>query len=135
MAREGTTGIKSGCRPKSSDWSAPVQLSQGAEAGDPSFDERRFLVQLTVLPQPYTPMKNIRILVAFALLGLAATALRAADEKKDVPADKPAKCCAKAATDGKACTHECCVEAAKAGNNCEKCGGHGKAEKHAEHAK
>jgi hypothetical protein len=29
----------------------------------------------------------------------------------------------KAETDGKTCAHECCVAAAKAHKNCEKCGG------------
>lgn len=32
-------------------------------------------------------------------------------------------CCEKAKADGKECTHKCCVEAAKAGKACEKCGG------------
>jgi hypothetical protein len=44
-------------------------------------------------------------------------------------ASKPGKCCAAAAKDGKTCAHACCVEAAKAGNNCTKCGGEGKIEK------
>ena len=30
-------------------------------------------------------------------------------------------CCQKAIADGKKCEHPCCVEAAKAGNVCEKC--------------
>jgi hypothetical protein len=76
-------------------------------------------------------MKTLRLIVAFAVAGFVAAALQAED-KKEAPADKAAKCCAKAAEDGKACTHGCCVEAAKAGNNCERCGGHGKAEKHEE---
>lgn len=78
-------------------------------------------------------MKTLRLIIALGVVGFVVSA-RAADEKKEAPADKPAKCCAKAAADGKECTHGCCVEAAKAGNNCEKCGGHGKAEKH-EHKK
>jgi len=32
-----------------------------------------------------------------------------------------AKCCEKAAKDGKECTHECCVAAAKEHKACEKC--------------
>ena len=42
------------------------------------------------------------------------------------PASKVAGCCTKAKADGKTCAHACCVEAAKAGNNCTKCGGSGK---------
>jgi len=39
---------------------------------------------------------------------------------------KQADCCKKAADDGKkACTHKCCVAAAKEGKECEKCGGSG----------
>ena len=50
----------------------------------------------------------------------------AADAKKDAAAEaKVANCCAKAAKDHKACGHECCVAANKAGKNCEKCGGSG----------
>jgi hypothetical protein len=41
---------------------------------------------------------------------------------------KVANCCTKAKADGKTCSHACCVEAAKAGNNCTKCGGSGKIE-------
>lgn len=66
-------------------------------------------------------------MVAFAVAGFAAAALSADEAKKDAPADKQAGCCAKAAADGKACTHDCCVDAAKNGMNCERCGGHGKA--------
>jgi hypothetical protein len=40
-----------------------------------------------------------------------------------------AGCCTKADAAGKTCAHACCVEAAKAGNNCTKCGGAGKIEK------
>jgi hypothetical protein len=42
---------------------------------------------------------------------------------------KVAGCCAKAQSEGKTCAHACCVEAAKAGNNCTKCKGSGKIEK------
>ena len=39
---------------------------------------------------------------------------------------KQADCCKKAADGGKkACTHKCCVAAAKDGKECEKCGGSG----------
>ena len=39
---------------------------------------------------------------------------------------KQADCCKKAADAGKkACTHKCCVAAAKDGKECEKCGGSG----------
>lgn len=71
-------------------------------------------------------MKNIRLILALAFAGLVAAALQAADEKKEMSEARPAKCCAKAAGEGHACTHGCCVEAAKAGNNCEKCKGSGK---------
>ena len=40
-----------------------------------------------------------------------------------------AGCCKTAQAAGKACAHPCCVDAAKAGNNCEKCKGSGKIEK------
>ena len=40
-----------------------------------------------------------------------------------------AGCCASAEAKGEKCTHGCCVEAAKADNNCEKCKGSGKIEK------
>lgn len=77
-------------------------------------------------------MKSFRLVVAFAVAAFAAAALPADEAKKDVPADKAAKCCAKAAAEGKACAHSCCAEAAAAGKNCEKCGGVGKAEKPAD---
>ena len=78
-------------------------------------------------------MKSQKFLLTLAFVSLfAGAALFAVDEKKDAPAAKVAGCCAKAAADGKKCTHECCVEAAKAGNNCEKCKGSGKIEKHEE---
>jgi hypothetical protein len=71
-------------------------------------------------------MKSLRTLrliavVSFASLGLAF----AAEAKKDAPAAKTANCCARAAKDGKTCTHECCVTAAKEGKNCATCGGSG----------
>ncbi len=62
-----------------------------------------------------------KFLAAFAAFAIIASgALFAADEAK------PGKCCAKASAEGKTCSHPCCVEAAKAGNNCTKCGGAGK---------
>ena len=73
-------------------------------------------------------MKTLRLIVAFAVVGFAAAALQAGDEKKEMPA-KAAGCCASAEAKGEKCSHGCCVEAAKAGNNCEKCKGSGKIEK------
>jgi hypothetical protein len=70
-------------------------------------------------------MKKSFLAIALSSL-FAAGALFAAD------ASKTAKCCADAKTSGKTCEHACCVEAAKAGNNCTKCGGSGKVEKPAE---
>ncbi len=49
----------------------------------------------------------------------------AGDDKPATDQSKPAKCCAKAAEEGKTCDHECCAEAAKTGKNCDKCGGAG----------
>jgi hypothetical protein len=69
-------------------------------------------------------MKKSFLAITVASL-FAAGALFAADSKV-------AGCCTKAQADGKACSHACCVEAAKAGNNCTKCGGSGKVEKKAE---
>jgi hypothetical protein len=75
-------------------------------------------------------MKTLRLSLALIIASFAfANLVRAEDEK---PAGKPAKCCAKAAADGKTCTHECCEAAAKDGKNCEKCGG--KNEAKTEHA-
>lgn len=72
-------------------------------------------------------MKNLRFIIALAVAAFAAAVVQA-EEKKDAAEAKPAKCCAKADAKGEKCSHECCVEAAKAGNNCEKCGGSGKVE-------
>jgi hypothetical protein len=44
-------------------------------------------------------------------------------------ASKVAGCCTKAQAGGKDCAHACCVENAKKGDNCTKCGGAGKIEK------
>jgi hypothetical protein len=65
-------------------------------------------------------MKLIKTLsaLAFALALVATPAL--ADEHKQ------GGCCKKATESGKECTHKCCVDAAKKGNECEKCGGKGK---------
>ena len=66
-------------------------------------------------------MKSIIALAVFSLC--TASLSFAADDKK--PESKPGKCCAAAAKEGKACTHECCAAAAKEGKNCTKCGGTG----------
>ncbi|MDB6109131.1 MAG: hypothetical protein JWR69_881 [Pedosphaera sp.] len=42
---------------------------------------------------------------------------------------KQADCCKKAADTDKACSHKCCVAAAKDGKECEKCGGSGEVKK------
>ncbi|MES1168147.1 MAG: hypothetical protein ABUL61_03145 [Oleiharenicola lentus] len=74
---------------------------------------------------------KIRNLIAVLALAsfVAGGSLFAADEKKEAPVSKQAGCCARAEAKGEKCTHECCVEAAKAGNNCERCKGSGKIEK------
>jgi hypothetical protein len=75
-------------------------------------------------------MKSIKLLLSLAVLSLFAVGVSfAAEEKKETPASKPAGCCAKSEAKGEKCGHECCVEAAKADNNCEKCKGSGKVEK------
>ncbi|MSU23394.1 MAG: hypothetical protein EXS32_06160 [Opitutus sp.] len=73
-------------------------------------------------------MKINKSLIAFLVASLLTVGLAFAGEAKKDDAAKVAGCCTKAAKESKACGHECCVAAAKAGNNCEKCGGHGKAE-------
>src|SRR4051812_24987540 len=79
------------------------------------------------LQPPKKYMKKYKSLIAFAVVSMFAAGFGfAADAKKDdKAAAKVAGCCAKAKADGKACGHACCVEAAKAGNNCTKCGGSG----------
>ncbi|MFA6961561.1 MAG: hypothetical protein WC205_12470 [Opitutaceae bacterium] len=67
-------------------------------------------------------MKTLRLSLALIVASLAFSQLVRAEDAKPA-ADKPAKCCAKAAADGKTCTHDCCAEAAKDGKKCEKCGG------------
>lgn len=74
------------------------------------------------------PMKTIRLVLTLAVASFIAAAVQAEDQKADAPAPKQAKCCVKAEAKGEKCTHDCCVEAAKDGNNCEKCGGSGKIE-------
>jgi hypothetical protein len=73
------------------------------------------------------PMKFVKVLaaVAFALALTASLAVAAdkKDEKAKTPPGKLGKCCAAAKEKGEACKHACCVEAAKNGKNCEKCGG------------
>ena len=72
-------------------------------------------------------MKNLRLILALAAAAFVAAAVHAED-KPAAPESKVAKCCAKADAKGEKCSHECCVEAAKAGDNCAKCGGSGKVE-------
>ena len=70
--------------------------------------------------------KSPKLIAAFAVLSLFAAGLFAAEKEAAKPTDaKVAGCCTKAKADGKACSHACCVESAKAGNNCTKCGGSG----------
>jgi len=80
-------------------------------------------------------MKNLRLILALAVVGFVASAVQADEAKKEAPPSKPAPCCAKAEAKGEKCTHECCVDAAKAGNNCEMCKGSGKIEKKPEEKK
>lgn len=70
-------------------------------------------------------MKKTKSLIAFAVVSMFAAGFAFAADAKKADAPKVAGCCAKAKADGKACGHACCVEAAKAGNNCAKCGGSG----------
>ena len=65
-------------------------------------------------------MKSTKSIIATASLFLAGAVFALAADAK------VAGCCTKAKADGKTCAHACCVEAAKAGNNCTKCGGAGK---------
>lgn len=66
--------------------------------------------------------KFSKSIIAFAVISISAAsfALAAAVE------NKTAGCCSKAQGEGKTCAHPCCVEAAKAGDNCTKCKGSGK---------
>ena len=67
-------------------------------------------------------MKSLRLSLTLLVAAFAFSHLARAEDPKPA-ADKPAKCCAKSAAEGKSCTHECCSTAAKDGKNCEKCGG------------
>jgi hypothetical protein len=64
--------------------------------------------------------------IALAVASLFSASVMFAADKAET---KVAGCCTKAQADGKTCSHACCVESAKAGNNCTKCGGAGKIEK------
>jgi hypothetical protein len=55
----------------------------------------------------------------FAIAG--ALAACQSESKVAQPKFTADSCCAKAAADGKVCTHPCCVDAAKAGTVCTKC--------------
>lgn len=70
-------------------------------------------------------MKSTKSLLVIAAAFFAAGVVFAAENT----ASKVANCCAKAQAGGKACSHACCVENAKKGDNCTKCGGAGKIEK------
>ena len=63
-----------------------------------------------------------------SLLAVAIGSLFSASVMFAAAESKVAGCCAKAQGEGKTCTHACCVEAAKAGDNCTKCKGSGKIE-------
>lgn len=82
--------------------------------------------QHTVRVNPYPKMKSARILPSLLVAAsLFAGVAFAGDAKPANAESKEAKCCMKAAKDGKTCDHSCCTEAAAAGKNCEKCGGSG----------
>ncbi|HEX9786322.1 MAG TPA: hypothetical protein VGA56_26800 [Opitutaceae bacterium] len=67
-------------------------------------------------------MKKLTALLALTIASIAFVGIARAEDPK--PAEgKKAKCCEKAEAGGEKCSHGCCVEAAKAGKNCEKCGG------------
>ncbi len=73
-----------------------------------------------------------KLLLPLVMVSCFSVGAMFADEaKNEAPASKAAACCAKADAKGEKCGHGCCVEAAKAGNNCEKCNGSGKIEKKA----
>jgi len=75
-------------------------------------------------------MKTTKSLPTFAVVSLFAAGLAFA--AAETVASKTAGCCAKAKADGKTCSHPCCVEACKTGDNCTKCKGAGKIEKKVE---
>ncbi len=68
--------------------------------------------------------KSSTSLIAFAIASLLVAGFAFAADGAKVEA-KVAGCCVKAKAADKACAHPCCVEAAKGGNNCTKCGGAG----------
>ncbi len=70
--------------------------------------------------------KSSTSLIALIALSLASAGFVFAADKVE---NKTAGCCVKAQGEGKACAHPCCVEAAKAGDNCTKCKGSGKIQK------
>jgi hypothetical protein len=70
--------------------------------------------------------KSSKSLLVLSLASLFAASWAFAAE------NKTAGCCAKAQGEGKTCAHPCCVEAAKAGDNCTKCKGSGKIQKKAD---
>jgi hypothetical protein len=76
-------------------------------------------------PSTHTPMKRFTHVMIVSVLLSGAGILSASDKQAPAPASKEAKCCTNAAKNEKDCTHPCCVEAAKAGNHCAKCGGSG----------
>ena len=71
-------------------------------------------------------MKSLKTFLALAVISLVGAGFAfAADKDAKKTEAKVAGCCTKAKADGKTCSHACCVESAKAGNNCTKCGGSG----------
>ena len=72
-------------------------------------------------------MKKSNSLVTFAIASLFAAGLAFAAAGQVTA--KAAGCCTKAKDKGEKCTHPCCAEAAKTGDNCVKCKGAGKIEK------
>lgn len=66
-------------------------------------------------------MKTSKLYLALlASLAIAAGTALAGDPVA-ADAHPKAKCCEKAAKEGKTCTHECCAAAAKEHKACEKC--------------
>jgi hypothetical protein len=68
-------------------------------------------------------MKKSSQSLIVAVAAIFASALAFAGE---APASKAGGCCTKATKEGRVCAHPCCVDAAKKGDNCTKCGGSGK---------
>ncbi|MEX2212718.1 MAG: hypothetical protein WD768_01235 [Phycisphaeraceae bacterium] len=71
--------------------------------------------------------RTMRMLWIAGLAGILSVGLLSACKSNAEPEKTAAvkytegSCCAKAAADGKACAHPCCVEATKAGGVCKKC--------------